>query len=328
MESEAQMSPIAQMSQRRTAGRARKQAWGTVFSGYFGLTAILMILVLLLVIGFVGSQSYETFTQSKISLSNFFLNGKWAPEADTPSYGIGFYIVGSLSLVGLALLLAVPIGLGAALFITEIAPNWLGNLLRNVAELFLGIPSILFGLLGISVVVPQVVKVFNTIAGHRILANGFGLIPAVIVVAVMVMPTITTISVEALRAVPVALREGSLALGATRWQTIARTLLPTALPGIITGVILGAARILGETIAVFIVIGARPNLPFRQITQFPYFEPIPTSTLTAIIPNYFGEALPGDPVYNSLWTIALTLLIISAIMVAVSRSFAARSVFK
>jgi phosphate transport system permease protein len=321
-------SPIGRMNQRRESGRVRKQIWGAIFGGYFGFASILMILLLLLVFGFVTSQALQVFTVSKISPLSFFFNGNWAPDDLTPAYGIFYYIVGSLSLVGLGLLLAVPLGLGAALFISEVAPTWLGNLLRNVAELFLGIPSILFGLLGIAVVVPQVVKVFNAIAGARILANGFGLIPAVIIVAFMVMPTITTISVESLRAVPVALREGSLALGATRWQTITRTILPSALPGVVTSIILGAARILGETIAVFLVLGARPNLPFQHIAHFPYFEPIPTSTLTAVIPNYFGEATPGSPTSNALWMIALTLLGISAILVAISRGFAARSVYK
>lgn len=285
--------------------------------------ALIVIATLAMVYYFVGSQSFQTFTQSHIAWQDFFLSSNWDAQN---FFGISYFIIGSLSLVLATLLVAVPISVGVAIFISEIAPQWIKIPMRTAVELFLGIPSVIFGLIGLIVVVPFVRNTLNYFAGG-IFYNGAGLIPATIVVTFMILPTIATIAYDAIQAVPVDLREGSLALGATRWQTITRVLLPASLPGIMTGVILGIARALGETVAVAFVIGNSQHLPFGITNIYPYLYIGPTSALTTQLLFNFKEATPGSGLYNSLWTISFVLLVISAILVAASRAFASRRIY-
>ncbi len=286
----------------------------------FGFFAALVILTLFAVYVFVGSQAFNTFSQSHISAGTFFGTKIWDGEQN---FGTLVFTVGSLSLMVCTLIFAVPLSVATALFITELAPPWLGTLLRNIVELLLGIPSVIFGLIGLLVIVPQVSNLLG-FADY----SGQGIVAAVIVITFMIVPTITTIAVDALRTVPRDLREGALALGATRWQMITRSLVPAAGPGILTGVILGAARVLGETVAVELVIGGAIQFPFT-ITSFPpYYTIGPTSTLTLALLDNFKEALPGETVYNAIWTISFYLLIISAIFVGLSRFVTSRRAYR
>jgi phosphate transport system permease protein len=316
-----------------------KRLTQVIGNNFFLVCAITVIGILALVYIFVGSQAWETFFQTSnatdplsglpvklhpISPGEFFFSTTWD---NATHFGTLIYIIGSFALVGLTLIIAVPLSLGAALFISEYAPTWLRAPLRSVVELFLGIPSVIFGLVGLLFLVPRIRDLLNFLVGSKEY-SGEGLIPAAIVVAFMIMPTITTISVDALRAIPQDLREGSLALGATRWQTVSRTLLPAATPGIITGVILGITRALGETLAVAFVIGGGLHLPFGPSTN-PY-APIyadSTTTMTVMLLFNFGEATTGTALYNVLWSTSFLLLLISAIMVAISRGIASRRVF-
>jgi phosphate transport system permease protein len=287
------------------------------------IMASLVVLSLVAVFTFIGVQAPQTFTVSHISVATFFTSKDW-----NNSFGAAVLIVGSLSLVVLGLLIAVPLSLGIAFFITEIAPPWLGRLLRNVVELFLGIPSVIFGLLGVLIVIPFVKSVLDTIFGDPFFTTGNGIFAAGIVVSFMVLPTITTISIDSLRAIPQELREGSLALGATRWQTMTKTLLPGALPGIMTGVILGAARILGETIAVALVIGGSAQIfGIDHLKDGTLFIGT-TSVLTNEIFKSFGEATPDSTIYHAIFTLSFLLLAISAILVYLSRLVTSRSVYK
>jgi phosphate transport system permease protein len=288
----------------------------------FGICAGIVIVLLFVVFVFIGSQAFNTFIIDHISFQDFFLNANWDNDKH---FGSGIFIIGTLWLILLGLLIAVPLSLGGAIFITEIAPPLLARLLRNVVELFLGIPSVIFGFLGLILVVPVIANIMNYLAGGKYY-QGSGIIAASIIVAFMVMPTITTIAIDALRAVPQDLREGSLALGATRWQTISKTLLPAALPGIITGVILGAARVMGETIAVAFVIGGSASFPLRIIDKYPYIYIGGTSVLTTPLLS-FKEAPNGTTLYHALFTVSFTLLVISAIFVAISRAIASRRVY-
>ena len=289
----------------------------------FAVSAIFVVLLLILVYYFVGSQSFQTFTQSHISLGDFFASSNWDAQNHL---GISYFIIGSLSLVVLSLLFAVPISLGVAVFISEIAPRWLKYPLLRAIELFLGIPSVIFGLFGLIVIVPLVRNFLNLIAGG-IFYNGYGLVPAAIVVTFMILPTVSTIAYDAMQAVPRELREGSYALGSSRRQTISRVLIPAAGPGIMTGIILGIARALGETVAVAFVIGNSQHLPFGISPYFPYIYIGPTSVLTTQLLFNFKEATVGSPLYNALWTISFVLLIISGILVAVSRFFVSKRVY-
>lgn len=314
-----------------TRSRGRFFSSETLGIGMFLSCAILVIGVLATIYVFVGAQAWQTFAQTThqrgpVSFFDFFLTTPW--DANT-QLGTLIYTIGSIALILATLLLAVPLSIGAAIFISEYSPGWLRAPLRGIIELFLGIPSVIFGLIGLIVVVPRVRDLLNYFAGGKVY-NGFGIIPAAIVVTFMILPTISTISVDALQAVPRDLREGSLALGATRWQTIARTLVPAALPGITTGVILGIARALGETVAVAFVVGGAQHLPFALQPNNPYM-PIyigPTSVLTVLLLFNFKEASPGSSLYNALWTASFTLLLFSALLVGISRTLAARRIYQ
>jgi phosphate transport system permease protein len=199
--------------------------------------------------------------------------------------------------------------------------------MQPVLELFTGIPSIIYGFLGLVLLVPLVAQIYNSIAGGFFYA-GYGIIAAALVLAVMIFPTITTITVDALSALPNGLREASLALGATRWQTIRRTLLPAATSGILTGVILGIGRAIGETLAVSYVIGSNANrFPIAIDSVYPYFHLLPTSTITVQLLLDFLEVTPGTLNFDALWTLAFILLAISFLLVLASRWVASHSAY-
>jgi phosphate transport system permease protein len=162
-------------------------------------------------------------------------------------------IIGSVLVTLMAIGLGVPLALGGAIFLAEVAPDWMRNIVRPAVELLAGIPSVVYGLFGMVVLVPLIGKI--PIADANPTNTGYGLFSAAIVLAVMILPTITNIAEDAIRAVPRQYKEGSLALGATRWQTIVSVILPAARSGIIAAVILGVGRALGETMAMIMVIG-------------------------------------------------------------------------
>src|SRR5579884_2329530 len=189
----------------------------------FGACAGILVIALGLTFLLIGLNSYQTFTKSHLPLGDYFLGTSFDGHSN---FGIVPLVVGSSLLVVLSLLIAVPLSVGVALFLTEVAPPWIKAPLRAVVELFLGIPSVIFGLLGLVVLVPFFANLLNNLAQFFTGAAsvhgqapkfypGSGILPAVVVISFMIMPTITTISVDALTAVPRELREGSLALGAT-----------------------------------------------------------------------------------------------------------------
>lgn len=314
---------------------ARRRPWRfaleRVGNALFVISALTVIAVMGLIYFFVGSQSWQTFfqttlTRGPVSPGEFFFSTQW--DAVT-QLGTWYYIVGSFSLIVATLIIAVPISVGAAVFIVEYAPVRLRAPLRGIIELFLGIPSVIFGLIGLLFVVPRIRDILDFFAGGKDY-NGYGLIPAAIVVTFMILPTIATISVDALNAVPREIRDGSLALGATRWQTVSRALIPAALPGITTGVILGIARALGETVAIAFVIGGAQHFPIGYDASNP-FAPIylgPTTALTVLLLFNFKEAGTNTGLYNALWTTSFLLLLFSAGLVAISRTLAARRVYQ
>lgn len=288
--------------------------------------AAFVVLSLVVVVIFVGSSAYQTFTDKHITLAQFFTGTTWYPDGG--QVGAVIPIVGTLTVTVLAVLVSAPISVGLAVFVTEVAPTWARQLMQPVLELFTGIPSIIYGFLGIELVVPLIRNIYNTIAGGFLYA-GFGVVAAAIVLAIMIMPTIASISIDTLASLPQGLREASLALGATRWQTIRRTLIPASSSGIFTGIILGTGRAIGETLAVALVIGSNPaSFPVAFTSVYPYIVFNPTSAITVQIFQDFKEATPGTLDYDAVWTLAFVLLIVSLLLVMISRSIAARGVYR
>ena len=191
----------------------------------------------------------------------------------------------------------------------KIAPKWLRDIMRPATDLYVAIPSVVYGYLGLMLLVPFLRDFFQV-------NTGFGLMAAAMILAIMILPTIISICEDAIRAVPKPLEEASLALGATRWQTLWKVVIPSALPGILTAIILAMARAIGETMAVQMLIGNTPVVATNLFT--------PTSTLTSNIVVEMGNTPFGSAWGNSLFLMALVLLVISLGMILLIRKIGAR----
>lgn len=264
----------------------------------------LFVIVLTIVIGaFLVYKGSATFTTFHHSLLEFLGSGDWTPQDDVSGGGaVGalIFIVGSLCTCGLALLISTPFSLGSAIFITEISPKFGEKFYRPVVEIFAGIPSVVYGWVGLTVLVPAIKNVFHRQIGHSVLAAG-------LVLAVMIFPTITSVSADALRSVGKETRMAAYGLGSTRWQTIYRIVIPAAGPGVITGIIMGLARAFGEALAVAMVIGQTTALPTSIFST--------TKTLTTEVAAQMGNAMEGGELKSALWTMALLLFLISLLFI-------------
>jgi len=213
--------------------------------------AFISVLTVLFITIFLFQSGLPLF--SKISVWEFLFSTRWEPTAATPHYGILSFILGSIYVTGLALLFAIPVGLSVGVYLAELAEKKTSKVIRSAVELLAGIPSVIYGLFGIAVI--------STVTRTLFGGTGYSLLSASIVLAIMTLPTIINVTEVSLRAVPQELKEGSLALGATHWQTIIRVLIPAGRSGIIAGVVLGMGRAIGETMAVLMVGGNAPIMP-------------------------------------------------------------------
>mgnify|MGYP006286337857 FL=1 len=216
------------------------------------LSALVSVFVVFLILLFTLREGLPAFRE--IGVIPMLTGTVWRPQQG--ELGILSMIAGSILVTIGAVVLGVPLAMGGAIFLAEVAPSAVREVVRPAVELLAGIPSVVYGLFGMVVLVPAVRTAFD-VAGN----SGFGLLAASVVLAVMVLPTITNIAEDAIRAVPREYKEGSLALGATRWQTISRVTLPAARSGIIAAIILGVGRALGETMAMIMVIGNSIRMP-------------------------------------------------------------------
>ena len=201
----------------------------------------------------------------KVGILDILFGTTWAPTAEDPSFGILYIILTSIIGTTLAILIGVPIALMTAIFLSEVANSKLANIVRPAVELLAGIPSVIYGLLGVLMINPAIYKleqaIFKDDPNHQF-TGGANLLSAVLVLAIMILPTVINISETSLRAVPQQYRSSSLALGASKIQTIFKVTVPAARSGIITGIVLGIGRALGEAMAIVFVCGNSVNLPY------------------------------------------------------------------
>lgn len=228
----------------------------------FTICACLSILAVASVTVYMIKSGVPAFF--KVGVKEILFSTTWKPTAASPQYGIGAVILTSLAGTGLAILLGVPVGILTAVFLAELAPKKLAAVIRPAVELLAGIPSVIYGLLGLMVLTPAMYKleklIFAGDESHQF-TGGANLLSAVIVLAIMILPTIVTMSETALLAVPNKLREASRGLGATKLQTIFKVVLPSARSGIATAIVLGVGRAIGEAMAISLVAGSSVNLP-------------------------------------------------------------------
>lgn len=214
-----------------------------------GLVAVLAVVAISVYMVIAGGPAI-----AEVGVGKFLLGVIWQPTAQDPQFGILPMILSSIVGTFGAILLGVPIGLLTAVFMSQVAPRGLVKIVRPAVELLAGIPSVVYGLIGMMIIVPTVGKIFN-------LASGATMLSAIIVLAIMILPTIISVSETSLDSVREELKEASLALGATPIQTIFKVIIPAARSGIVTGVILGIGRAIGETMAIIMVCGNVANMP-------------------------------------------------------------------
>ncbi|RDI43966.1 phosphate ABC transporter membrane protein 1 (PhoT family) [Falsibacillus pallidus] len=272
------------------------------------LCAVIMIAATIAITIFLGTKGLQAFFKNGVNPIEFLTSSDWNPLKENPEYGALTFIVGSFAVTVLSAIIAAPLGIGAAIFMTEIAPSWGRKILQPIVELLVGIPSVVYGFIGLTVLVPFV--------RSHIGGLGFGLLSGTIVLSVMILPTVTTIATDAMATLPKNLREGSLALGATRWQTIKKVLIPAALPSLLTAIVLGMARAFGEALAVQMVIGNSRDLPTSILDT--------AATLTTIITLNMGNTTYGSVENNTLWSMGLILLIMSFGFILLIRYLASR----
>lgn len=218
----------------------------------FFISAMIAVISLLLIIGFVFYKGLNPFISKGFSFKDFLLGTKWVPSSE--KFGIAPMIVASILATLGALIIGIPIGILTAVFIAEIALKKIGKIISTAVELLAGIPSVLYGVFGLAIIVPWIQNTFNQPKGQSLLA-------VMIVLAIMMLPTIVTVSETSIRAVPKSYKEGSLALGTSHIETTFKVVVPAAKSGILAGVVLGVGRAIGETMAIILVAGNSPIIP-------------------------------------------------------------------
>lgn len=271
-----------------------KSLWESFIEKIIFIGGLSGIIILLLIFAFLFKESFSFFIH--YPLKDFFLGLTWYPTSEPPKFGLIPLLLGSLLVTIGAIAISVPLGIACAIYISEVAPRWAKEILKPVMELIAAIPSVVLGFIGLMVLVPAIKQVFHLPTGLSALAGS-------ITLAFMALPTITSISEDALTALPRDYKEASLALGATHWQTIYRVLLPAAKPGILAAVMLGLGRAIGETMAVLMVTGNAAVIPHSFLQ--------PVRTMTATIAIEMGEIVQGGLHYRALFAIGLLLFIIT-----------------
>ena len=236
----------------KNTNNKNKYVMEKVAKNIFFISALVAVVSLLLIIGFVFYKGLTPFISKGYSFTAFLSGTEWLPSSD--KFGILPMILASIFATLGALVIGVPIGILTAVFIAEIASKKIAKLISPAVELLAGIPSVLYGIFGLAFIVPAIQNIFNLPKGQSLLA-------VILVLAIMMLPTIISVSETAIRAVPKAYKEGSLALGASKIETIFKVVLPAAKSGILAAVVLGIGRALGETMAVILVAGNSPMMP-------------------------------------------------------------------
>lgn len=283
------------------AARPSRPAWAVfgerVLEGVIHVSGVSAILFVLAIFLFVFREAAPLLFSARFSLYDFLFDTAWYPtSASNVRYGTLALTVGSFAVTALAMLLAVPFGLGAAIFLSEFCDRRTRESLKVVIELLSAIPSVVWGFIGLTVMSKLIVQLTGAPVGVNVLNGG-------IILALMSVPVIVSIGEDALKAVPDSFREAGIALGATRWQLVYRVLLPAARNGLLAAVLLGVGRAVGETMAVLMATGHAVHIPHGLLDS--------VRTLTANIAAELGEAAAGSDHYRVLFLTGLLLFCIT-----------------
>jgi phosphate transport system permease protein len=262
----------------------------------------IFVVAIALILGFLAFNGTKLFWGEHYSLLTFLFSTDW--DALGGHFGAASFIAGSLVATGLAIAIGGPLGVAIGVFFSELAPKPVAAAFKPAIELLVGIPSVVYGWLGLTLLVPAIATVFHLGDGDSLLAAG-------VVLSIMILPTVISLSEDALRVVPDSMREGSAALGATRFETIVRVLLPSAASGLAVAVILGVARAIGETLAVQLVLGNAAIFPTSLLQ--------PAAALTSEIVMDMGDAPDGSGFKDALFAMAFLLLLIAMGLIVLIR---------
>ncbi|MDD3224016.1 MAG: phosphate ABC transporter permease subunit PstC [Clostridium sp.] len=271
--------------------------------GYSTLCGIFIVVLTFTIILFLSFKGIRTFTHDHFSVMDFLFNTQWKPDDPQPKLGAAMFIAGSVAVSVGAVVISTPISIALAVFMNLISPKLGRKVMQPALELFVGIPSVVYGWVGVILLVPLVKKIFG--------GMGFSLLSGMIVLSIMILPTIASLASDAIKTVPKDYIEASYGLGATRWQTIYKVIVPSCKSGILTGVVLGLSRAIGEALAVQMVIGNSLKMVSGLTT--------PTITLTSILTMSMANTSDGTVWNDALWSLALLLLIISFIFIVIIR---------
>ena len=253
----------------------------------------IFVLAIALILGYLAVSGTRLFVQDHVSLLTFLFDSTW--DGSEGHFGAAPFILGSLIATGMAIAIGGPLGVAIGVFFSELAPKRVASSFKPAIEVLVGIPSIVYGWIGLTLLVPALSRIFH--------ADGDGLLAAGLVLSIMILPTVISLSEDALKVVPDSLREGSAALGATRWETISRVLIPSASSGLAVAIILGIARAIGETLAIQLVLGNAAVIPRGLLN--------PAAALTSEIVQDMADAPDGSAFQHSLFSMAFLLLLIA-----------------
>ena len=296
-----------------TGGKATKHIVETIAKVIFLICAAVAIVAVLSITVYMFAKG--TPALAKVGVIDLLFGTAWQPTAQTPSYGIFYIILTSIVGTAVAILMGVPIALLTAVFITEIANKKLAAIVQPAVELLAAIPSVIYGLLGMMILNPVMFKleriVFKGSTTHQF-TGGSNLLSAIIVLAIMILPTVINISVSSIRAVPDHLKSASLALGATHIQTIFKVMIPAARSGIMTGVVLGIGRALGEAMAINMVAGGSVNIPLP-------FNSVRFLTTQLVSEMSYAEGLHREVLFTVGLVLFIFIMIINLILAQVEK---------
>jgi phosphate transport system permease protein len=279
----------------RQAMQTPKTDWtGMLFHALFIASAMVGVISLATIAWFLFSEGFTAFKEAGVI--ELIFGSEWLPPA---LFGIFPMIIASLVSTLGAVLIGVPIAILTAVFLAELAPKWLANIVRPAVELLAGIPSVVYGFFGLVIIVPTIEVLFNVPAGNTVLAG-------IIVLAIMILPTVITISETSLRALPPTYKEGALALGASHIYSIFKVLIPAARSGILTGVALGIARAIGETMAIIMVMGNAPATPGSLL------EPARTLTANIAMEMSYATGIHASALYSTGIVLLVFIVLLNA----------------
>lgn len=296
-----------------TGGKATKHIVETIAKVIFLICAAVAIVAVLSITVYMFAKG--TPALAKVGVIDLLFGTVWQPTAATPSYGILYIILTSIAGTAVAILIGVPIGILTAVFITEVSNKKLAAIVQPAVELLAAIPSVIYGLLGLMVLNPLMYRLEKRVFAGSIthqFTGGSNLLSAIIVLAIMILPTVINISVSSIRAVPGHLKSASLALGATHIQTIFKVMIPAARSGIMTGVVLGIGRALGEAMAINMVAGGSVNLPLP-------FNSVRFLTTQIVSEMSYAEGLHREVLFTVGLVLFIFIMIINLMLAQVEK---------